>query len=213
MRAPPEKAPGHEASREPGAVSVVAKRGGSVLAPESTLRAYRSALALGVTWVEADVYRTRDGVPVVSHDAHTGRTGDRSLRIGDATYEELRRVDVAAAFRRERGLDTTSCPPARVPGLDEVPALVAAHPRARISLQPNGLFVREIIDLLRAHGLEARAAVNSTRADRLERAQEIAPELPVWWERTRGPGSRQASLPSGRATIRARWRTRERAGS
>ena len=45
-------------------------RGARGLAPENTLAAFRTALAIGVTTLETDLAVTRDGVLVLSHDPH-----------------------------------------------------------------------------------------------------------------------------------------------
>ncbi|MEX0586606.1 MAG: glycerophosphodiester phosphodiesterase, partial [Pirellulales bacterium] len=49
-------------------VLVIAHRGDSCVAPENTLPAFESALALGVDVVELDYRHTADGVPVAIHD-------------------------------------------------------------------------------------------------------------------------------------------------
>src|SRR6266849_5753145 len=44
-------------------------RGARGLKPENTLPAFETALDLGVTSIETDVHLTRDGVPILVHDA------------------------------------------------------------------------------------------------------------------------------------------------
>jgi glycerophosphoryl diester phosphodiesterase len=53
---------------------VVAHRGASAYAPENTLAAVDRADALGISWVENDVQRTKDGALVVIHDTTLSRT-------------------------------------------------------------------------------------------------------------------------------------------
>ena len=55
---------------------VTAHRGDSGDYPENTLRAFRSALQVGVDWMECDIYKTSDGKIVVVHDRDTERVGD-----------------------------------------------------------------------------------------------------------------------------------------
>jgi glycerophosphoryl diester phosphodiesterase len=73
---------------------IIAHRGASGVAPENTLAAVRRAWALGADGVEIDIRLTRDGVPVCSHDARTGRLSDVDSAIAELTLEELRRIDV-----------------------------------------------------------------------------------------------------------------------
>ena len=55
---------------------VIAHRGGSRLRPENTLASFDHAIALGVDALECDVHLSRDGEPVVIHDATLDRTTD-----------------------------------------------------------------------------------------------------------------------------------------
>ena len=68
---------------------IIAHRGASAEKPENTLAAFRRALALEVDGIELDVHVTRDGVPVVFHDASLARlTGTRG-RLAGKTWAEL----------------------------------------------------------------------------------------------------------------------------
>jgi len=49
---------------------VLAHRGASHHYPPNTLDAFRAAVVLGADGVELDVHLTREGIPVVHHDAH-----------------------------------------------------------------------------------------------------------------------------------------------
>jgi glycerophosphoryl diester phosphodiesterase len=90
------------------ATTVIAHRGASYLAPESTRIAYRIARDLGADFLEADLQATADGAIVVHHDDDLRRTTnvaavypDRSRsRPGAFTLEELRhpRLDAGAWF-------------------------------------------------------------------------------------------------------------------
>src|SRR5262245_35193430 len=48
-------------------------RGARGLKPENTLPGFEVAFDLGITSIETDVHLTRDGVPVLIHDAHLPR--------------------------------------------------------------------------------------------------------------------------------------------
>ena len=50
------------------AIDLQGHRGTRGLAPENTLAAFRTALAIGVTTLETDLALTRDGVLVLSHE-------------------------------------------------------------------------------------------------------------------------------------------------
>lgn len=61
---------------------IIAHRGYSAIAPENTLPAFRMALATGADLVELDYYHSKDGVPIVLHDANLDRTTDAIRRWG-----------------------------------------------------------------------------------------------------------------------------------
>src|SRR5262249_19767810 len=65
-------------------------RGARGLKPENTLPSFETAFDLGVTTVETDVHLTRDGVPVIYHDAFLS---DRLSRLlpGCSAPEPARR--------------------------------------------------------------------------------------------------------------------------
>jgi glycerophosphoryl diester phosphodiesterase len=85
---------------------VVCHRGASAYAPENTLAAIDKAAAMGFSWVENDVQRTKDGRLVVVHDATLDRTTnvkqlfpDRApWRVKDFTAEEIARLDAGSWF-------------------------------------------------------------------------------------------------------------------
>ncbi|MFI1567325.1 glycerophosphodiester phosphodiesterase [Streptomyces sp. NPDC020490] len=85
---------------------VVAHRGASAYAPENTLPAVDAAALLGVSWVENDVQRTKDGELVVIHDDSLRRTTDAEQvfpgrapwKVKDFTAAEIARLDAGSWF-------------------------------------------------------------------------------------------------------------------
>ena len=74
-------------------------RGAAALAPENTLAAVRAAARAGLSWVELDVRLTRNGHPVLSHDATLARAAGRRWPIALASLEKLRSADVGGGER------------------------------------------------------------------------------------------------------------------
>ncbi len=83
------------------AAFVFAHRGGRALAPENTLLAFETGLAAGADGLECDVRLSRDGVPVVIHDATLDRTTNLTGPVSARTAAELARVDAASHFERD----------------------------------------------------------------------------------------------------------------
>jgi len=77
---------------------IIAHRGASALAPENTIAAFTRAIDAGSDGVEFDVRLSKDGVPVVVHDATLLRTTGINERVADLTAEQLSRVDAGSWF-------------------------------------------------------------------------------------------------------------------
>ena len=99
---------------DPEARVVIAHRGNRAHAAENTLEAFQQAVDLGVDAIEFDVRITRDGVPVVIHDAEVDRTTNGRGLVESFTFAELRTLDAGVRF------PDATIPPCRVPALEEV---------------------------------------------------------------------------------------------
>ena len=69
-----------------------AHRGASGHAPENTLLAFETALSLGATWIELDVFAVEKEI-VVIHDRQLDRTTNGSGDVTSATIAYLRSLD------------------------------------------------------------------------------------------------------------------------
>ncbi|WP_405879050.1 glycerophosphodiester phosphodiesterase family protein [Streptomyces sp. NBC_01136] len=95
----------HALAGSPSTV-VVSHRGASAYAPENTLASIDKAAAMGFSWVENDVQRTKDGELVVLHDASLARTTDvkkvypgrAPWKVKDFTAAEIARLDAGSWF-------------------------------------------------------------------------------------------------------------------
>ncbi|BBI63219.1 hypothetical protein HSBAA_45250 [Vreelandella sulfidaeris] len=80
---------------------VIAHRGASGHAPESTMAAYELAREWDVDYLELDAQITADGEVVVFHDDAIDRTSDGEGAINDYTLEELKALDTGTWFNEE----------------------------------------------------------------------------------------------------------------
>jgi len=112
-------------------VQRVAHRGGSHLAPENTLAAFRNALTFPIDAIELDVHMSRDGHTVVFHDYTVeGRTnGEGNLLDLDFAY--LRSLNAAAHF--PGGWPE----PQQIPTLREVLDLAKGKVQVYIEIKPS----------------------------------------------------------------------------
>lgn len=77
---------------------IIAHRGASGNFPENTLAAFRAARESGADGIEFDVRLSKDGVPVVIHDADLLRTAANEKKIAEMTAAELAQIDVGSWF-------------------------------------------------------------------------------------------------------------------
>ncbi len=139
-----------------------AHRGGSLLAPENTLYAFRLGADLGADALELDIQMTRDGELIVMHDPAVDRTTEGAGLVASYSLDELRRLDAGYRFTADEGATY----PFRGQGLT-IPTLrevYEAFPGLRINIdlkasQP----AREqaLWRLLRDHAAEERTLVGS----------------------------------------------------
>lgn len=90
-------------------VTLVAHRGMRSVAPENTTASFDEAGKHGYWGAECDVYRTKDGVWIISHDSHTYRMMDKSAFIEKKTYEELMDMNVDNGVNIDKYEDLKIC--------------------------------------------------------------------------------------------------------
>ena len=161
-----------------GTPLVWAHRGSMSLAPENTAPAFDLALDLGADVLETDVRLSRDGVPMVVHDARLERTTDGRGRVRDHTARALGGLDAGARFRdldgrswRGRG--------ARVESLD---ALLERYPHVPVNVDikdPDDAAADAVAACLARRAGGATVTVGSFHGRALARFRERAPDVPT----------------------------------
>ncbi|MFI8207037.1 glycerophosphodiester phosphodiesterase [Streptomyces sp. NPDC085937] len=121
-------------------VTAVAHRGDPYRVRENTLASLRSALRRGADAVEIDVRLTRDGVPVLLHDATLERLWDHDRPLSLLSYDEVRGMTDGGVPTLADALEVTA--DGRV--MIDLPG--APGPRA----------VRRIVDVVRQQGAQDR---------------------------------------------------------
>jgi glycerophosphoryl diester phosphodiesterase len=99
---------------------VIGHRGAKGYEPENTLKSFRRAIALGVDWVELDVW-TLEGDSLVFHDHSLSRTTNGHGFIDESSLEYVRSLDAGGGEQ--------------VPLLQEVLDCCAGHVRVNIELK------------------------------------------------------------------------------
>jgi glycerophosphoryl diester phosphodiesterase len=149
------------------APALVGHRGLIHHAPENTLAGFAACLNLRLGF-EVDIHRSKDGQLVCVHDTTLDRTTNGKGKLAALTLAELRKLDAGGwfhpAFRGER-----------VPTLDEVLGLVAAHRAPPVGLPgiialdvkiTDDAVAEDIVRLAEKHGVTKRlVAIGHTISD------------------------------------------------
>lgn len=121
---------------------VVGHRGVPALHQENTLAGFRRAVSLGVPAVELDVHLTADRRAVVVHDSDLTRLTGTPRRVGDLTWDQLRRLRIHREL--SLGVDVRGAPVVMryprqesIPLLEEVLAEVGGAVAINIELKPD----------------------------------------------------------------------------
>jgi glycerophosphoryl diester phosphodiesterase len=135
-----------------------AHRGGAAEGDENTAEAFRRAIDMGYRYVETDVHATRDGVPIVIHDARLDRVAGQSARVADLSWADLSTVRVGGA--------------AAVPRLDEV---LDTWPEVRFNIDVKSDAATEpTVTVVHAARAEDRVLLGSFSDARLTRIRALA---------------------------------------
>ncbi|GGS61494.1 glycerophosphodiester phosphodiesterase [Streptomyces griseoviridis] len=165
-------------------VTAVAHRGDPYRVRENTLGSLRSALRHGADAVEIDVRLTRDGVPVLLHDATLTRLWERDRPVAALSAAEVRELTDGG-----------------VPTLAEALAATEGH-RVMLDLPgaPGDRAVHRIVEVVRGCGAGDRAYYCAGAAAMLAvRAADPAAEIALTWTTVAPP------RPALLAAVRPRW--------
>lgn len=141
-----------------GAPLLVAHRGGSALAPENTLAAFRSAIDVWeADMLELDVHLTSDGQVVVIHDDSVDRTTDGTGAVASLTMAELERLDAGYRFIDLEGRHAFRGRGVRIPRFED---LLTELPGARLNVElKTAEAAAPLVEAIRRHGAEDRVLV------------------------------------------------------
>ena len=143
-----------------------AHRGASAYAPENTMTAFRLGIACGANGIETDIRRTRDGVPVLFHDAMLTRLTGIEKPVGALSYRELSALRIASPDGRL--FDTIPTLAAFLAFLQEQPAVGARE------LKEDGLEA-DVLHALHARGIADKCVITSFCFAHLEKIKALDP--------------------------------------
>ena len=158
----------------PTNASVTAHRGDAGKAPENTMPAFEMAVEEGADIIELDVRQTRDGVYIIMHDESLYRTANVRMKVGEADYDYISRLDVGRYY--DRSYDGT-----KIPTLEEVLAFAKENDVfLNIELKPaetDQNYVQGIVDLLHEYDFVDQCMLASQSVSALREAKEMDPDI------------------------------------
>lgn len=150
-------------------VAVICHRGGSALAPENTLAAFRNAIRLGADYVEVDVRATRDGRLILMHDRKVDRTTDGKGAVKDLDFAAIRALDAGSKFAAQYAGE-------KVPTFEETLALCKG--KMNIYVDHKEAPTAQVLEAIRKYGMEKHVVIYNG-VEGLQEWKRLAAHLPV----------------------------------
>lgn len=154
-------------------VRLIAHRGVAVLAPENTLPAVELAGQYGYYGCEFDVYPSRDGVWMVSHDGDLSRMTDAAGAISDFTYEKLKNVTVDA------GANIQSYPNLKLCTLEEALEACSSYRMVPVIELKGGTAkqIADLVQLLKDRQMDGTCVITSFDFGKLQSVRNASAQI------------------------------------
>ena len=158
-----------------------AHRGFSTVAPENSLPAFGSAVAIGATEIEFDLWWTKDGEIVSIHDATLDRVSDGKGKVYEHTYEELAKLDFGSKFGEKKGLKNFAG--LRILRFEEILAKLSCHTIMNIHMKDIGKawdeeHVKKVLRLIDAYDARGHVYFMSSCGPLQDQLARLAPDIP-----------------------------------
>ena len=156
-------------------VDIVAHRGASHDAPENKMAATRLAWKQKADAVETDIWLSKDGKLVVTHDKNGKRTAGKDVTYLDISLAEARELDAGSwkdpKFKGEK-----------IPLLEEQIASIPPGKRMLVEIKTGPEIVTELARVLKqTRATEKNITVISFNFDSLKEVRKQLPHLPTLW--------------------------------
>ncbi len=149
---------------------LTAHRGASADFPENTLCAFEHAVEAGADLIEFDLRASREGIPLVLHDATLERTTD-----GKGEPEHLPLADI-------RKLDASGGKGAGIPTFEEVLASFSTRTLMNIQIYTGTeQALAEVCRLYRAYDMYDRGYLAIGKREQLDFVRRLDPEIEIYF--------------------------------
>lgn len=158
---------------------VNAHRGFSAVAPENSMPAFGSAVAMGADEIEFDIWPTADGEIVSCHDRYLERVSDGTGLVTDYTFDELRKFDFGVRFSESfKGL--------RILKMEDIFKKLSCHTIMNIHVKPLSYtddypedIMKKIVALIKKYDCEKYVYLMLETDRQIRQFKSYAPEIPV----------------------------------
>ena len=153
-----------------------AHRGFSTVAPENSLPAFGSAVALGAAEIEFDLWWTKDGEIVSLHDSTLDRVSDGTGKVYEHTYEELLKYDFGAKKDKHfAGL--------KILRFEEILKKLSCHTLMNIHMKDIGkawdeAYAKKVIRLIDAYDARGHVYFMTSCGPLQDQLARLAPDIP-----------------------------------
>ncbi len=167
-----------EVEKDNNQLKIIAHRGGSNLAPENTLAAFKKAINLDVDMIEIDVHLSKDSNIIVIHDKTIDRTTDGTGEIKNMTLDEIKKYDAGSWFNE-------SFQDERVPTLDETFNAIKGQTILLIEIKDGderypGLEKR-VVESIHKHNANTWTVVQSFNKNSILRVKKMDPLIITYY--------------------------------
>lgn len=136
--------------------------------PENAIETFEYSYQFQPLIIECDISLSKDSVMILMHDNSLNRTSTGSGRIGDFTYEELKKLRL-----KDNDGDSTGF---RIPTLEE--ALIWGRGKVIFTLDvKRGVPYSKVIEMVRKCKAEASSVIITYNADQAAEVFQLAPDL------------------------------------
>jgi len=156
---------------------MIAHRGASKYAPENTMAAFKLAHKMKADMIELDVQLSKDGIPVVFHDAKLDRHSNGKGLVSSFLYDELHQMDAGNWFSIQYKGE-------KIPSLEQVLKWASGKIMVNIEIKKEsvgdsveGGVEEKVIELVQKTGMEKNVIISSFDYRAIERIKTIEPKV------------------------------------
>ena len=155
---------------------IAAHKGYSSQAPENTLSAFEKAVECGkADYIELDIRESKDGIPVVIHNANIYDATGTDCLVYDLDYETIRGLTASYRF------SASEFPDAYIPTLEETLAEYGNKIDLIIEIKASDRtpdLPRKIVELINKYGCKEHCQIHSGSYEALEAVKAIDDTIP-----------------------------------